>query len=290
MSLSQELVYAGNLDLKDLRLHKINRRLAETAQSMHTNYQEAINTSEQVFREFSKKFLIQAKALTWTGLIPLAPDALEARFKKLSIQLIDPIRSGSTDPEFDFFALTIRIPIPVIGGTFSYTDFVHEALHGIAGRHTAHVILRDDGQLTDTATEVIRSGLRFTLPHMQKDRDLFEWLNEGLVEHLVSFFVAEENQENLAYVDEVDIIRALTAPEGLYRIPLGALTAAYFAHYDPSVPVGIRYPEWHDLTQVFPTREMAKISRLIEQHGAEETLEILTSQNIFDRREAKLSR
>lgn len=289
MRLTQELVYAGALDYKDLRLHKINRRLAETAQTIHTNYQEALTSSEQVFSAFSKKFLIQAKALTWTGIIPLSPDILEERFRKLSIQLIDPIRSGSSDPEFDHYELTIRLPIPVIGGTFSYTDFVHEALHGIAGRHTAKVMLRNDKKSFDTTTEVLRSGLRFTIPGLERDFDPFEWLNEGLVEHLVSLIVPEEEQDTAAYIDEVDIIRALTAPHGMYKIPLTTLTAAYFAHYDQTSPVGLRYPEWHDLTRVFPTSEMLKISRLIATRGAEDTLTVVTSKNIFDIRESELS-
>lgn len=279
--LSEALVHTGTLDNKDLRLHKINRRLAETAQSMRTNYQEALITAEQVFRDFSKRFLMQAKALTWTGTIPLSPNVIEERFRRLSIKLIDPIRTGSTDPEFDHESLTIRIPVPVIEGTFSYTDFVHEALHGIAGRNAANVTVRCNGKATDTTTEVVRSGLRFLIPNLQRDRDLFEWLNEGLVEHLVGFFVPVEKQDSSAYCDEVDIIRALTAPDGLYKIPLNLLTAAYFAHYDPTMPVGIRYPEWHDLTRIFPTSEMAKISALIAARGTEATLHILASRNIF---------
>ena len=281
MSLSEELVDTGAVDFKDLRLHKINRRLADTAQSMRANYEEALKNSNQVARDFSKKFLMQAQALTWTCVIPLSPHVIEERFRRLSVEFFDPLRAGTSHPEFDHYTLTIKLPLPIVRGTFSYMDFVHEALHGISGRHACVVTLSDDKKILDITNEVTRSGLRFTLPHLHKPLSVFEWLNEGLVEHLVSFFIPDEKQDSIAYPNEVDIIRALTAPDGLYKIPLRTLTAAFFADYDHRALLGIRYPEWHDLTRVFPTQEMLKISRLIDNYGSERTLCALTSQNIF---------
>ena len=158
----------------------------------------------------------------------------------------------------------------------------------MAGRQAARVGFWERNKITYEDQYVLRGGLRFDLPTSTNDKTYFNWLNEGLVEHLTELFVPEEKRTEVAYEDEVNIVRALTAPAGLYRIPLQSLTAAYFANYDPNAEPGLRFPEWHDLTRVFPTRQILKIDRLIERDGAEATAHLITSQNIFALSEQEL--
>ena len=279
--LGEELLLIGALEPIDFGSSRINQRLSRTAEILHANYETALEEAEQTFRDFSRRFLIQAKCLTWDRTIPLSPEEIESRFLALKTELIDPIKTGSEDPLYDDLTLTIRMPVPVIGGTFSYADFVHEALHGIAGRHAALVEFNLRNKIDHEEMCVLRGGLQFEIPHSVQNRTFFNWLNEGLVEYLTELFVPEEQRTEVAYEDEVNIIRALTAPQGLYRIPLETLTAAYFANYDPTAESGLRFPEWHDLTRVFPVQQMHKIANLIDRDGTEATVELLTSQNLF---------
>ena len=271
----------GALEPLDFGSNRINHRLSQTAEIFRSNYETALGEAEQTFRDFSRRFLIQAKCLCWDKTVALSPEEIENRFLSLKTELIDPIRAGSDDPVYDDLTFTIRIPVPVFGGSFSYADFVHEALHGIAGRHAALVEFHSRNKNIFEEMCVLRGGLRFEIPSAVEDKAYFNWLNEGLVEHLTDFFVPEDERTEVAYEDEVNIIRALTAPQGLYRIPLQTLTAAYFANFDPTAESGLRFPEWHDLTRVFPVQQMHKISRLIDRDGAEATVELLTSQNLF---------
>ena len=279
--LGDELIRIGALEPLDFGSNRINHRLSQTAEIFRSNYETALGEAEQTFRDFSRRFLIQAKCLCWDKTVALSPEEIENRFLSLKTELIDPIRAGSDDPVYDDLTFTIRIPVPVFGGSFSYADFVHEALHGIAGRHAALVEFHSRNKNIFEEMCVLRGGLRFEIPSAVEDKAYFNWLNEGLVEHLTDFFVPEDERTEVAYEDEVNIIRALTAPQGLYRIPLQTLTAAYFANFDPTAESGLRFPEWHDLTRVFPVQQMHKISRLIDRDGAEATVELLTSQNLF---------
>jgi hypothetical protein len=279
--IAEELLTRGDLQPLDFGSTRINHRLSQAAELFCAHYETALQEAEQTFRDFSRRFLIQAKGLTWDRTIALSPDEVESRFLSLKTELVDPIKAGSEDALFDALTLTIRIPVPVMDGTFSYADFVHEALHGISGRHAAQVEFHKRNKETFEEKCVLRSGLRFDIPNSDEDHVFFHWLNEGLVEYLTELFVPENKRTEVAYEDEVNIIRALTEPNGRYKIPLQTLTAAFFANHDPAVEHGLRFPEWHDLTRIFPVRQMHKISHLIERDGAEATVELINSENLF---------
>jgi hypothetical protein len=278
---SEELVRTGTLGLEDLRFHRINRRLASVACMLQRNHDSFVGKSAEICKEYSEQFLRRAEQLSWSGIIPLEPRTIKERFSRLDFCHIDSTKSGDITPRFDADDLTIWLPIPVLDGCLPYEDFVHEALHGISGRHVAHAKLHGARDLVTTTTETIRSGLRFTVPGLETYSDRFIWLNEGMTEHLSSLFLPESEQSCPAYQDEVDLVRTLIAPQGVYRIPLRAITAAYFADFHPAEAPSLRYPEWYDLNAVLPIAELLKISRLIERRGLYETLCIVSSRNIF---------
>lgn len=276
-----ELLDQGVLKLHDFTTPHVNHRLANTAEVIRANYAHSIAMAERTFQEFSRKFLAQAKVLARSGTLTISSDEIDRRYKRISFQLVDPIKSGYQDPEFDDHEFAIRIPIPILTGEFKYSDFAHEAIHGLAGRNVVEFTVPNGARPSETGRLASRKGLRFNVPMPDGGNDLFEWLDEGLVEYLTSFFVPSLQRQREAYPHEVSIIKTLTNPKGCYRVPLEKLTAAYFADFDFRAEPGHRYPEWRDLNSVFPIQQINKINLLIETYGAERIAPLLAQRNVF---------
>ncbi len=285
---SEQLVGTGALDLADLTFHRINRRLADAARILQHNHDSFVRKAPEIIQDYSERFLRKAEHLYWSNVIPIEPCTIRDRFKRLKICLLDSTKSGHIAPTFVPGCLTIMLPVPVLDGCLAYEDFVHEALHGISGRHAAKATFQGVRDLGTTITQTMRGGLCFAIPTLEGSCDRFSWFNEGVTEHLASLFIPECKQSNQAYMHEVDLVRTLVAPHGLYKIPLRAITAAYFADFNPTAEPTLRYPEWSDLNSVLPIAELLKISRLIECRGIYETLCIVSSRNIFGVKEHDL--
>lgn len=276
-----ELLDQGVLKLHDFTTPHVNHRLANTAEVIRANYAHGVAIAERTFQEFSRKFLAQAKVLARSGTLAITSDEVERRYKRISLQLVDPIKSGYQDPEFDDHEFAIRIPIPILTGEFKYSDFVHEAIHGLAGRNVVEFTVSNGGGAAEKGRLASRKGLRFNIPMPEGGNDLFEWLDEGLVEYLTSLFVPSLQKRREAYPDEVSIIKTLTNPKGCYRVPFEKLTAAYFADFQYSAAQGDRYPQWRELNSVLPIQQLNKINALIETYGVERVAPLLGQRNVF---------
>jgi hypothetical protein len=275
-----DLLYEGSITLDDLVARNGNARTTETIESMRANYANSIATANKTFRDFSWRFLAQAKALSGTGILPISAEQIEVRFRQLSFELIDPIKSQSPSPEFDTHERIVRIPIPLTTGDFNYADFVHEAIHGIAGRHVMELSCTEGAKAESVERTVGRTGLHFDIPLPDGWSRHFEWLDEGIVEHLTEHFVPHLKVHREARRFEVDIVRTLTNPKGFYKIPLRALTAAFFANFDPSAEPGLRYPQWSDLNDIFPIGHLNKIDKMVEKFGEEKVAKLVASRNM----------
>jgi hypothetical protein len=278
--LVDELLDEGSITLDDLLARHGNQRTTRGVESMRENYATSIATADKTFRDFSWKFLAQAKALSGAGIIPIPSDEIESRFKRLSFELIDPIKSQSASPEFETHEMNIRIPVPLTTGSFNYADFVHEAIHGIAGRHVMEFSCTEGAKAENVERTVARTGLHFDIPLPDGWSRHFEWLDEGIVEHLTEHFVPRLKVHREARRFEVDIVKALTNPKGFYKIPLQALTTAYFANFDPTADPGLRYPQWSDLNDTFPIAHLNKIDTLVARFDEERVARLVASRNI----------
>ena len=278
--LVDEILYEGSLTLDDLVARRGNERTTRTVEAMRLNYANSITAADTIFRDFSWRFLAQAKALSGMGIIPISSDEIESRFKRLSFELIDPIKSRTACPEFDTHERIVRIPVPMVTGKFNYADFVHECIHGIAGRHVMEFRCTEGAKAESVERTVSRTGLHFDIPLPDGWSRHFEWLDEGIVEHLTEHFVPTLKVHREARRYEVDLVKALTNPKGFYKIPLPALTAAFFANFDPSAEPGLRYPQWSDLNDIFPIAQLNKIDALVASFGEEKIARLAASRNI----------
>ena len=275
-----ELLYEGSITLDDLVARNGNARTTETVESIRANYAHSIATATKTFRDFSWRFIAQAKALSGIGILPISAEEIELRFTQLSFELIDPIKSKSASAEFDTHERIVRIPIPLITGEFNYADFVHECIHGIAGRHVMEFRCSEGAKAESVERTVGRTGLHFDIPLPDGWSRHFEWLDEGIVEHLTEYFVPTLKVHREARRYEVDLVKALTNPKGFYKIPLPALTAAFFANFDPSAELGLRYPQWSDLNDTFAIAHLNKIDNLVQEFGEEKVAKLVASRNI----------
>jgi hypothetical protein len=288
--LVDELLCDGTLTFDDVVTRYGNEETTRTVEAMRRNYANSIATAEKVFKDFSWRFLAQAKALSAMGTISIPHEEIETRFRRLSFELIDPIKSKSPHPEFDTHDMSVRIPVPLVTGKFNYADFVHEAIHGISGRHVVSFVC-DEGAKAETMERAVsRTGLHFDIPLRDGWSRRFEWLDEGIVEHLTEHFVPHLKVHREARRFEVDIVKALTNPRGFYRIPLSVLTAAFFANFEPSAEPGLRYPQWSDLNDTFPIAHLNKIDKLIGTFDEEVVAQLVASRNICKASVAELER
>jgi hypothetical protein len=275
-----ELLYDGPITLDDLVARNGNARTTQTLEAMRANYANAVATANKTFRDFSWRFLAQAKALSGIGVLPISAEETEVRFSQLSFELFDPIKSKCASAEFDTHERIVRIPIPLMTGEFNYADFVHEAIHGIAGRHVMEFSCTEGAKAESVERTVGRTGLHFNIPLPDGWSRPFEWLDEGIVEHLTEHFVPHLKKHREARRFEVDIVKALTNPKGFYKIPLRALTAPFFANFDPSAEPGLRYPQWSDLNDTFAVTHLNKIDKLVDEFGEEKVAKLVASRNI----------
>lgn len=275
-----DLLYDSSITLDDLIARHGNALTTETVESIRANYANSVATAKTIFRDFSWRFLAQAKALSGSGILPISGEEIELRFSQLSFELIDPIKSQSPSPEFDTHERIVRIPVPMITGTFNYADFVHECIHGIAGRHVMEVRCTEGAKAESVERTVSRTGLHFDIPLPDGWSGHFEWLDEGIVEHLTEHFVPHLKKHREARSFEVDIVKALTNPKGFYKIPLRALTAPFFANFHPSAEPGLRYPQWSDLNDTFAIAHLKKIDNLVDEFGEEKVAKVVASRNI----------
>ncbi len=273
---------ASLITRQDLASTRINGRLASLVRRCHFNHQKAVDTFKDEMERFSKQFLMQARTLIWSGKLPLSIDELERRFNLLSFELLNPLQGHGINPECSTRRLAVRMPIPFLTGAFDYSDFVHEALHGISGRAVATVTQIKTSTSYQTSLEVLRTGLSFEIPVAGgKMKTYFEWLNEGIVESLVPLFVSSGKGSEDIYEEEVKLLRLLTDPEGKYKVPMASILAAFFADYQKDAETGLKFPEWHDLNKFLPAKQLRKMDRLIEKYDIEAILELMSIENIF---------
>ncbi len=288
--LVDDLLWEGPLTFDDVVTRRRSQEITDSAEKMQKNYAHSVVIAERTFKNFSWKFLAQAKGLSAMGVIPIHPSEIEYRFNRLSFQLIDPTKSQSAHPEFDTHEMSVRIPVPLVTGTFNYADFVHEAIHGIAGRHVMEFTCTE-GAKSDLPERIVgRTGLHFDIPLPDGWSSHFEWLDEGIVEHLTEYFVPALKVYREARRFEVDIVKALTNPKGFYKIPLTALTKAFFANFEPSAEPGLRYPQWSDLNDTFPIAQLNKMDKLVDLFGEERVARLIASRNICKASIAELER
>lgn len=244
-----------------------NRRVKRVIEEIQSSYRKSLESAEKTMLEFQERFLNRAFELAETDIIPISRNEIRRRLGRLTIAVTDPIKTKDTDPEFVQNTLTIKMPVPVLAGRFFYDDFAHEALHGLAGEDYVEATISNGDAATTQELRTCRRGLYFDVPMPNGRNILFSWLDEGLIEHLLGFFVLRCKRSENCYPDEVDIIKTLTDSEGRYRVPLRKLTEAYFANYDASAPNGKRYPEWSELNKFLPIKTLNQINRIIEEKG-----------------------
>jgi hypothetical protein len=287
--LALELLEVSRLRARDIHSEVPNEQLDRLIEKVRRNYSRGVKVAEPVIADFYQRFVEQAKTFSKTGLIPLSPDEIDRRLKRLSFELVDPIKEGVTESEYMVSRFVIRIPVPVTTGRFLYADFAHEVLHGLAGRNVVSFSTAAQDRSAPQSTIACRAGLRFQVPMPQGVNDLFEWLDEGLVEYLTVKFEPHLQKRDEAYTSEVSIIKSLIDPNGYYRVPLSTLTAAYFADFDYRKQQGSRYPEWQQLNAAFPIHQITKINYLVETFGVDKVAPLLKQMNVFTASRAELS-